>query len=443
MHNEFKGFAKIFSYTFKNQVTTKSYIAITIIIGLVFLILPPAIMIPIELFGDEEPTGLLNTVYVVDNGNFKEVDFSMVPLLFEEFKDVTFKYIGENEQDALSASSENKHSLILDISKEGSYHLNVLLPEESELNYADIDMVTEALYPVFSMILIQSMDLSPEALAALSINVSTSLPSDKQASSDDGEIDNESVEIVSMIIAYLNIMLLYFLVLSYGTSVANSLILEKTSKLMEFFLITVKPGAIMLGKVVGIALSAVMQFIVWILSLIGGFAIGIFGVKLINPESDMMILKILDTASEYTSFISIPGIILGIAIIIAGFFMYCSLAAVGGALARKTEDLGATNYIFTLALVCSLFITMFSGGESLMAYVPWHDFLPFTAVLVTPAHLIVGQTSLIVGGISLLLISLLFFIMIYVSGRIYKSMVFHKGNIPKIKDVIQILTQKE
>ncbi len=444
MKKEFNGFGKIFRYTFKNQISAKSYIAITVIIGILFLLIPPAIMISIELFGgEEEPTGLLETIYIVDDGKFENADFALMSLVSDELKNVEFEYIGNDAEKALQATSENSKSLILDISSDNAYTLNVLLPEESDLNYSDVNSVTSAIYPSFSILLLQNMELSPEALAALSTRVDTSLPADKNDLYADDSPDEDTVKLISMIAAYINIMLLYFLVLSYGTSVANSLILEKTSKLMEFFLITVKPGAIMLGKVVGIAVSAVMQFMIWVISLIGGFTIGVFSVKAINPDSDMLVLKLLDTAGEYASFISIPGTVLGVIIVIAGFFMYCSLGAIGGALARKTEDLGATNYIFTLTLVASMFITMFSGSDGMMSYTAWHDFLPFTAVLVTPAHLIVGESSVFIGGISLLLIAASFFALIYIAGRVYKSMVFYKGNIPKIKDVLKLIINKE
>ncbi len=449
MFKEFKGFSKIFSYTFRNQISAKSFIALSIVVALIFFLLPSSIMILIEIFGNEETaTGLVDTVYVTDNKDFEHVDFASISAVFETLSCIKFEYLGDDKDTVQSKATENPHSLILDISKDKDYSLNVLIPDDSELNIEDADYIAYLIGDVFPYINAMRLNLSPDEMAALGISVNITLPSFAELPNNPDTPDtpnNETINVVSMLLTYVNIMLLYFLVLSYGTSVANSLVLEKSSKLMEFFLITVKPGAIMLGKVCAIALSGIMQFMIWLLSLVGGFAAGIFGVHLINPESDMLILDLFDIANNFSALFSIPGTILGILLTFAGFFMYSALAAIGGAIARKSEDLASTNYLFTIALVASLFITMFSKSSdgALLGYAAWHDFLPFTAVLVTPAHLMIKESSLLNGAISLLLVSLTFFLLIYIAGRLYKSMVFYKGNIPKIKDMLKILRNKE
>ena len=86
--------------------------------------------------------------------------------------------------------------------------------------------------------------------------------------------EGQAADVLSMVLPFVSLMLLYFLVLLYGQGTAASVLLEKTSKLMDLFLVSVEPTAMVLGKVLATALAGLLQLAVWILSLMGGFAAG-------------------------------------------------------------------------------------------------------------------------------------------------------------------------
>ena len=86
--------------------------------------------------------------------------------------------------------------------------------------------------------------------------------------------EGQAADVLSMVLPFVSLMLLYFLVLLYGQGTAASVLLEKTSKLMDLFLVSVEPTAMVLGKVLATALAGLLQLTVWILSLMGGFAAG-------------------------------------------------------------------------------------------------------------------------------------------------------------------------
>ena len=83
--------------------------------------------------------------------------------------------------------------------------------------------------------------------------------------------EGQAADVLSMVLPFVSLMLLYFLVLLYGQGTAASVLLEKTSKLMDLFLVSVEPTAMVLGKVLATALAGLLQLAVWILSLMGGF----------------------------------------------------------------------------------------------------------------------------------------------------------------------------
>ena len=90
---------------------------------------------------------------------------------------------------------------------------------------------------------------------------------------------------------YVNIMLLYFLILFYGQGTANCVVLEKSSKLMDTMLVSVKPEAMVIGKVLAQAFTCVIQIALWVIGLWGGFAAGIWAVKTINPDTTMPLIQ--------------------------------------------------------------------------------------------------------------------------------------------------------
>jgi ABC-2 type transport system permease protein len=162
--------------------------------------------------------------------------------------------------------------------------------------------------------------------------------------------------------------------------------MEKSSKLMESMLVAVNPVAIILGKLFAITLTGVIQIISWLGSLGLSFVIGNYGVKAINPDSTMEIIEMFKMLRELTEGMFSPmNCILAAVFIILGMLLYCSLAGIGGAMASKAEDLSSANMMFTLVLVVWFLATIYGGGMEGTAN-PVMDWIPFTAVMVTPAN---------------------------------------------------------
>ena len=140
------------------------------------------------------------------------------------------------------------------------------------------------------------------------------------------------------------------------------------------------------------------------------------------------------------------GIVISLLIVVAGCVLYCSLASVGGALAGKQEDLQSTNILFTMAIVISFLVVIFGGGSfsdsGMISDAPWLNWVPFTAVLVTPSRVLLGDIGIAQGIGSLAVIILTAAVIMYLAGRIYKMMSFYKGSAPKITQVFGMLKNK-
>jgi len=255
--------------------------------------------------------------------------------------------------------------------------------------------------------------------------------------------EGQAADVLSMVLPFVSLMLLYFLVLLYGQSTAASVILEKTSKLMDLFLVSVEPTAMVLGKVLATALAGLLQLAVWILSLMGGFAAGGALARQTAPSVTLPLLEVLKGVGRLTGLFSVPAMLEAAGLLLAGFLLYCSLSAIGGSMAGKAEDLSSTNVLFSLVLVASFFCCMFAGGmDGMTSSARWLDYVPFTAILVTPSRVLLGQTSLMGGLVSLVLVVVCAGALTALAGRVYRLMSLYKGNPPTPRRVLRMLREK-
>ena len=432
-----KGFQKIFGFTLRQHTKTKGYKGAVIGGALICLLLPVIIMAAIEIFGGNSglPEGFQNSiqqVFVVDNTGTAPKDFGMLSGMGDaSFMDIAYTDCDGGIDQAIALAGEDKNSLILAIDgDETSYSLSVLLPEDTVLTENDAESLSGFLQGGYVFLLVESSGASYEDMTAA-----------------DAELESEELEeyspidgvrdVLSMVIPFISVMLMYFLVLFYGNGVANSVITEKSSKLMDNFLISVKPGAMVVGKTVAIALAGALQFLTWSVSIVCGFALGTFIVKLINPETDMLLIMLFEIMGEYSGLFTLQGAVLALLLVLAGFLMYCGLASVGASVAGKQEDLSSTNMLFALAVVASFLATLQSGTSvNTNTLLNW---IPFTSTLIMPGRLILGEVSILAGLGALGITLLTALLIMLLAGRLYKMMALYRGNVPKPKQIFEML----
>ena len=440
-----KGLGKIFSFTFVQHVRQKGYRNVTLLVALLCVLLPAAIMPAMEYFKDDETyVSKVDRIYVVEKNarTEGETDYGVLNNVDpKRFTDV--EYVMEDcvEEAAKKAKEDDYSALLVTDWQEGGYRLDILLPDETKLGKKDVNAYEAFLSSYFRYILIQKSDLEAAQIAEMTMPIETQVR-DSGIPADETDEYAAAKGILGNLLPYLNIMILYFMILAYGQGTANITIMEKTSKLMDLFLVSVKPGAMLLGKVFATAASGILQIFVWIGGLFAGFALGIQFTKMVNPKTDMALIQLVETFGEFTGMFTVSGVVLALLMLASGLLLYCSLAAVGGAVAEKPEDLSSTNMLFVLVLIVSFFATMFAGGTG--ADVPWDAvtwqvWMPFTAILVAPTKILLGVMSIPEALGSLGLVILTAALITALAGKLYQMMSLYKGNPPSPKKIIEML----
>lgn len=469
MKNELKGLGKIFAFTFERQVKSTGYLVGTIVFALLCFLLPAGIMAAVEYFGGDSDSAVetaavspVQTVYVAD-GTDGAADWNLLTQAESEtFGGISYVTCGSLEEADAQAGQE-EHSLILLLEEaekiaqenaqsqasngsQNGYQMHLLLPDNTSLSEGDAGDLESFLQANFQIILLQKSGIDPAAAAELLVPATTEVTTVGEEALSETEAALESMrEVLGMLLPYLNIMILYFLVLFYGQGVANNVIMEKTSKLMDTFLVAVKPTAMVFGKVLAVTAASMLQFVIVAASLIGGFAAGSALVRMINPDSDMLLLLFFDSLSEFQGVMTVPGILLAVVMMVSGFFLYCSLSAIGGSAAGKPEDLSSTNVVFTTVLIVSFLAALYAGGIGSMdsgAFAKWLDFVPFTSILVTPSRIMLGEVSLGMGFVSLLLVLIVSVLCLLLAGKVYRMMALYKGNPPTPAKLMKMLKEK-
>ena len=461
MKKELKGFPKIFSFTFRNQVKKKGYKNATILVAILCLLIPALAMTATEYFGqetsapapeqeaaeyaegvspdEEEAVDMraLQNVYVVDlsqerliqGEDFADYDYEEATGI--DLSGVTFIDYGSDFERARQDGNGSADTLLLILNQQGnSYQMNVLIPENSRLHEEVAHGLETALMVYVDGVLQQ-------------LNGDSGVSEKDAAEETFASVDGVS-GVLGFVLPYVNMMLLYFFVLFYGQGVSQSVIMEKTSKLMDVFLISVKPAAMILGKVIAICLAGVMQLVIWLFSLGFGFALGVWGVKTINSQTDMVLVQLFESFGNIASgMFSVGGVIVAILLILAGMLLYCAMSGMGGAIAGKPEDLSSTNITFTLVLVVSFFAVLYCGGlEGADGGAAWLDWVPFTSIMITPSRVLLGSVSVVKGLGCLAIVLVTAFLFVLMAGKMYKMMALYKGDLPNGKQMAEMLRQR-
>ena len=438
----------IYRFTLRQQMRSRTFRSISIAAAVIVFLLPAALIpllytppekgadapAPAAPASDARP----ETVYVAAD-TAEGLDFSF---LEEEglpgYEDSSFVLCAD-EEDACARAEDDPAGLVLCIREtEESITYMGLCPAAGSLGTDGAKQLAQTAAAVSQDLLCRALGLTTEQEDA--VRSAQKLRAEAAPAEESGE----SFDPVGFLLPYANTLLIYFLVLFYGQSVAQSVLLEKTSKLMDTFLVSVRPRSMVYGKLFACCSAAVLQLALWLVCAAAGCAAGFVVRSLLYPTAPGL-GQIADLLRLILSILPLDVLGLSLLLIIAGFLLYCSLAAVGGSLAGRSEDLSSTNQYFTLVLVASFLITMFTTGfmdGTMQQGIAWYDLVPFTAIMITPSRIALGYVPLWTGAAAFALTVLLSLAVMTAAGKIYRLMAFYRGNPPRPDRLIALLKQK-
>jgi ABC-2 type transport system permease protein len=267
--------------------------------------------------------------------------------------------------------------------------------------------------------------------------------------------------LVTMLLSYFCAILIYITLLVYGTQVMRGVMEEKTSRIIEVIISSVKPFQLMLGKIIGVGLVGLTQFALWILLTVGltSAATAVFGpsvqqsmtansqlnnmpnqdeVKRKMEASENPVTKLLDGVNS----LNVP-LIVGCFLFyfLGGYLLYSALyGAIGAAVDSETDTQQFMLPIMMPIIAAIAFSQMASRDpDSTIAF--WTSMIPFTSPIVMMARIPFGVPAWELA-LSMVLLVLGFIGTTWLAARIYRVGILMYGKKPTYKELSKWLFYK-
>ena len=262
--------------------------------------------------------------------------------------------------------------------------------------------------------------------------------------SDEGE--QESSTDAAMGLGFLLSFITYMFVLMYGAMIMNSVIEEKTNRIVEVVVSSCRPFQLMLGKIIGVGLVGLTQMAIWIvlLAIVGSVAGSAFGISNVSPDAvspealasakDMGAMEVI--MRETLSINYVPILVNFVLYFLGGYLLYSSLFAGLGSAVDQASDASQ----FTTPVILIMLIAFYAGiacAENPMGPMAvWCSIIPFTSPVVMMVRLPFGvPTWQLILSIVLLFGTAL--AITWMAARIYRRGILHYGQKASFKDLFK------
>jgi ABC-2 type transport system permease protein len=415
----------IFRREFLNRVQKKSFLIATILIPLIF---PAIIGVMVYVAMEQEKSAKPEVINVIDETG---------RINFENTSKYIFKKSALSLEEAkkeLKKSTDYGVLVIPNLNLEKPEGIVLYAKENPSIRRTgDLEGIIEGRLHDLKL---EQFNIDKETLKKLKTDVDI-----KSQNVNDDDPEKKSDAKALWIAGFVTGILIYMFVLIYGMQIMLGVIEEKTSKIVEVIVSSVKPFQLMMGKILGIAAVGLVQFSIWVLliTVLSTATISFLGSKM--PQQQMMEQMTKDNpeiaqqqnqgiANFFGAFDQIPiaKIVFNFAFFfIGGYLLYGALfAAVGSAVDSQQEAQQFTLPI-TLPLIIAymgLFMFILNDPHSSASF--WFSIIPFTSPVAmmgriafdVPLWELILSQVLLIGG---------FILTTWIAGRIYRVGILMSG----------------
>src|SRR5262249_39924312 len=233
----------------------------------------------------------------------------------------------------------------------------------------------------------------------------------------------------AFVIACMLAFILYMVIVIYGVSVMRSVVQEKTSRVMELMVATVKPRSLMAGKILGVGAAGLAQIAVWL--VIGAITLayreqilGMFGVSGTGPALPSLGVAHLTVVILY---------------FILGFFFYASMYAAVGAMVSSEQDTQQVQMPVTMLLVIGVLCLQMVSNAPRGSSTAIMTMIPFWSSMLMPMRYVLGGATAGDVAISLGILVVSTVLISRAAAKIYRVGVLMYGKRPGLSELLRWL----
>lgn len=483
-----KGWRKVFSFTFVQYVKTKSFIVSSIIISVIIAVICVLTNILPVIMNSDNSSDDSNEPETTVNEFYKSGEvylFDEVKILADDDKDMLSEVFKERFTepqssfddviDELKATEAMKIAVKITsrTDKDGKltgYEVRSYYAPNAKGSADDLNVIISGL--VERRILLNA-GVAPEKYEDTQVSVTT-------LKTEAGSKNLNPIQgLVNYALPIAVSFVLFMFIYTYGTIVAQAIATEKTSRVMELLLTSVRPLAVVIGKVLAMGLVSFLQFFLMIGIGAASFALSSpFGwmskaMELLkNPDIQAALsqvgqsggavgsvagvssseFEIAQTMNEFTKVFTPMNIVLIILIFILGFLFFSLIAALIGASISRTEDLQAAMSPYSIIGVLGMYLAYFpvifnadalSSGDSVTNPVQLFSYYcPISSPFALPGAVMLGTLSPAKTAIAVLVLAAFVVLIAVIVSKVYEAIILHNGNRIKLGDLLKMAVRR-
>ncbi len=423
------------------RVNKKSFIVTTLVVPIVMLalmVLPSVLMFMM-------PSSTKNVAVIDDSG-------LILPKLHNT-EDVTFFQADAPQSDMLGNDSIYGVLIVDRNILANNNGVRLLTPNAASTPVSSA--IEEQMEKIIETEKLKRYDIENLDNILKDVKTNITLQSIRISGDEDDEGEAQSAELNSLAGIGLNFVLYMFL-LMYGALVMNSIVEEKGNRVLEIVVSSVKPMQLMMGKIVGVGLVAFTQIAIWAAIIVGASSLllpalipadvmteaaalnsGTLDASTSNMDVD--IAHIIGVFTDVPYLLGILGLL--VLFLIGGYMLYAAIFAAIGAATDNLQDSSQLQLVGTLPIMVGLFASMVAVADSDGIFAVVMSLVPFTSPMVMMARVPFGIPGWQIA-LSLALLVITVFVMIWLAGKIYRVGIFMYGKKPTFRDLVRWITYK-
>ena len=430
------GWKDVFAFTFKQTMKSKAFLISFVILLIISAVSMPVVsMITADNNVDVNAPSPINKVYVNNKTDLSNIDFSG---LHKEaaYENITFEAMQEDYELVSSKIEESENSsIILTISiADGMYSLEFIKASKGPVKKENLSLFGEAAAAEFENIKINSLGVSTDKAALLNATVDTKV---SLLDSNGNQIIKVDTSISGSEFGLIYGILFVIMMINSIASgqIATSIVTEKSTRVIEYLLITVKPLALIVGKILAM-LSSVLIEVVSLLVVIfisNKVSASISGGK--DILSTYLPAKIFEN-------LNLVNILLCLILFILGMIFYAILAGMAGATVSKLEEIQEGVQLVTFATIIGAYIgiaainILLNAGDN--GFVTFAYLFPLSSPFILPGAILIGKVSLPMIAIAIACLLVFIVLLFKFVAKVFETLILHNGNTIKIKELVKL-----
>ena len=433
------GWKEVFSFTLHQTLKSKSFIVSFIIL---LVICAGAMPVLSMIFGDgkeeEASMSLIQKVYV--NDTTKLSDSGYLPTMYDEYhKHIEFIPMNEDYDTLLERIDEiETTSVVLDVtlSKYGYFDLHFTKSSNGDVTKSDTQSLGALVLEDFNDYILKVTGVSQDQIDFINsetvINVTAADVNGNAVFKEDTSITMAQ---------YWFIYGLFFVVMMVinlaSTQIASSIASDKSTRVVEYLLTSVKPLALMVGKILAMLVAVVGETILIIIGAVISDKVAAYSLM----DGGESILEQYIPNNIFAN-LNLFNVIICLVVVALGLIFCGALAGLAGATVSKIEELNEGLTMFMVVKMAGAYMGIIAAGvltdSGMTPFVIFALLCPISSPYLQPGAILVGKVSFLMATGAILLQIIFIILLMSFVAKVYETLILHNGNTVSFKALLKL-----